>query len=301
VTDTPLIGPVAPPDIQVMTYNIRRRMTRLMPHSPDRWVRRRDLVQRLLEAEQPVILGVQEALPDQAGFVRHALGESYRSVGYGRNANKRGEGCPLFYDGDRVELLDWTQTALSSTPSVPGSTTWGNPTPRVAVAATFRGRASGVEFRAINTHFDQFSRRSRMHSVAELLRLVAETSLPTVVTGDFNTDDDSLPHELLVNSGVLADTWDTAKVHLTESWGSFANYGPPTLERKRIDWILATPTVSVLRVGINVTRYDGKWPSDHAPVQAVVNFGARTSDSAGESPVDSKGATIRASGSIRNE
>jgi endonuclease/exonuclease/phosphatase family metal-dependent hydrolase len=284
VTDTPLIGPVAPPDIQVMTYNIRRRMTRLMPRSPDRWVRRRVLIQRLLAAEQPVILGVQEALPDQAGFVRHALGESYRSVGYGRNANKRGEGCPLFYDSDRVELLDWRQTALSSTPLVPGSTTWGNPTPRVLVAATFRDRATGVEFRAINTHFDQFSRRSRVHSVAELVRLVRETSLPTVVTGDFNTDDDSLPHELLVDSGALVDTWDAAQLRLTDAWGSFANYGSPKLERKRIDWILATPTVSVLRAGINVTRYDGKWPSDHAPVQAVVNFGTETAHPAPHTP-----------------
>jgi endonuclease/exonuclease/phosphatase family metal-dependent hydrolase len=273
VTDNPLIGPVAPPNIQVMTYNIRRRMTRLMPRSPDRWVRRRVLIQRLLEAEQPVILGVQEALPDQAGFVRHALGESYRSVGYGRNANRRGEGCPLFYDSDRVELLSWRQTALSDTPLVPGSTTWGNPTPRVAVAATFRERGGGVEFRAINTHFDQFSRRSRLRSVAELLRLVGETSLPTVVTGDFNTDDDTMPHQLLVDSGVMVDTWNAARLRLTDAWGSFANYGPPKLERKRIDWILATPAVSVLRAGINVTRYDGKWPSDHAPVQAVVNFG----------------------------
>jgi endonuclease/exonuclease/phosphatase family metal-dependent hydrolase len=287
VTDIPLIGPVAPPDIQVMTYNIRRRMTRLTPRSPDRWVRRRVLIQRLLEAEQPVILGVQEALPDQAGFVRHALGESYRSVGYGRNANRRGEGCPLFYDSDRVELLSWRQTALSDTPLIPGSTTWGNPTPRIAVAATFRERAVGVEFRAINTHFDQFSRRSRVHSVAEILRLVAESPLPTVVTGDFNTDDDTLPHGLLVDSGALVDTWGVAQVRLTDAWGSFANYGPPKLERKRIDWILATPSISVLRAGINVTRYDGKWPSDHAPVQAVVNFGTGTTRPGTNTPVKS--------------
>jgi endonuclease/exonuclease/phosphatase family metal-dependent hydrolase len=276
VTDTPLIGPVAPPLIQIMTYNIRRRMTRVLPHSPDRWDRRRVLIERLLQAEQPVVLGVQEALPDQAGFVRHALGESYRSVGYGRNPNKRGEGCPLMYDTDRVELLAWRQTALSATPFEPGSTTWGNPTPRVVVAASFRERASGVEFRVLNTHFDQFSRRSRMHSADEILRLVAETSLPTVVTGDFNADDDSLVHAAIIRTGALVDTWNSAETRLTPLWGSFANYGPPQLERKRIDWILATPKVSVLRTGINVTRFDGKWPSDHAPVQAVVSFGSRS-------------------------
>jgi endonuclease/exonuclease/phosphatase family metal-dependent hydrolase len=273
VTDTPIIGPVAAPDLQIMTYNIRRRMPRLAPRSPDRWDRRRVLIQRLLQAERPVIVGVQEALPDQARFVRHALGQAYRSIGYGRNANKRGEGCPIMYDTGRVELLHWRQLALSATPSVPGSTTWGNPTPRVVVDATFGDRITGIEFRALNTHFDQFSRRSRAHSVDEILRLVGESALPTVVTGDFNTDDDSLPHERMVGSGALVDTWSAAAVRETEPWGSFANYGPPKLQRKRIDWILATPPVTVLRAAINVTRYDGRWPSDHAPVQAVVRFG----------------------------
>ncbi len=272
MTDTALIGPVAAPDLQVMTYNIRRRMPRLAPRSPDRWDRRRALIQRLLQAERPTILGVQEALPDQARFVRHALGESYRSIGYGRNADKRGEGCPIVYDTARLELLHWRQLALSGTPSVPGSTTWGNPTPRVVVDATFRDRATGIEFRALNTHFDQFSRRSREHSVEQILGLVGESPLGTVVTGDFNTDDDSLPHERMVGTGALVDTWSVAAVRETEAWGSFANYGPPKLQRKRIDWILATPGISVLRAGINVTRYDGSWPSDHAPVQAVVRF-----------------------------
>jgi endonuclease/exonuclease/phosphatase family metal-dependent hydrolase len=248
-------------------------MTRLMSRSPDRWDTRRVLIQRLLEAEQPSILGVQEALPAQTVFVRRALGESYRWVGYGRNANKRGEQCPLFYDNDRVELLEWRQTALSATPLVPGSTTWGNPTPRVVVAATFRGRATGIEFRVLNTHFDQFSRGARMRSADEVLRLVAESTLPTVVTGDFNADDDSHVHDALTASGALLDTWDAAHTRVTEAWGSFANYGPPTLERKRIDWILVTPAVSVLSAGINVTRYGGRWPSDHAPVQARLNFG----------------------------
>ncbi|MCU1470266.1 MAG: endonuclease/exonuclease/phosphatase family protein [Glaciihabitans sp.] len=272
MTYAPLIGAIAAPDLHVMSFNIRRRMTRLIPRSPDRWEHRQPLIRRMLETEQPSILGAQEALPDQASFVRHALGDHYRSVGYGRNANKRGEGCPLFYDRDRLELLDWAQLALSDSPSVPGSTSWGNPTPRVVVNATFRDRATDVHFRALNTHFDQFSRRSRMMSADEILRLVAESSLPTVVTGDFNTDAESLPHARLTGAGALVDCWNGSETRLSESWGTFPNYRAPTLERKRIDWILVTPTVEVLRSAINVTRYEGAWPSDHAPVQAVIAF-----------------------------
>lgn len=269
---SPLIGAVAAPDLQIMTYNIRRKMPRLLSRGPDRWERRRPLIQRLLEAERPSILGVQEALPEQAGFVRHALGERYRSVGHGRQANGGGEGCPLFYDSDRLQLLDWAQTALSSTPLIAGSTTWGNPTPRTVVRASFRDRITGVEFRALNTHFDQFSRRSRMYSAAEILRLIAESALPALVTGDFNTDTDSLPHDQLTASRALHDCWQTAETRVSESWGSFPNYQSPRLGHKRIDWILVTPTIAVLKSGVNITRPDGMWPSDHAPVHAVVRI-----------------------------
>jgi endonuclease/exonuclease/phosphatase family metal-dependent hydrolase len=273
VTDTPLLGPVVAPQLHVMSFNIRRRMPRLMPGSPDRWSRRRPLVSRLLEAERPTIVGVQEALPDQAGFLRHALGDGYRSIGYGRNADKRGEGCPLFYDARRLELVKWDQTALSDTPTVTGSNTWGNKVPRVLIDATFRDRVTGHDFRALNTHFDHRSRNARIHSAALVRRLVASTPLATFVTGDFNTSVGSLPFEAITAEGTLVDTWDVAVERVTDAWGTFPDYRPPRLDRKRIDWILATPGIAVARTGINVARFDGGWPSDHAPVQAIITLG----------------------------
>ncbi|MES2092574.1 MAG: endonuclease/exonuclease/phosphatase family protein [Actinomycetota bacterium] len=272
MTDIPLLGPVAAPQLHVMSFNIRRRMPRRLPGSPDRWSRRRPLISRLLEAEVPTILGVQEALPDQAGFVRHALGERYRSVGFGRNANQRGEGCPLFYDAERLRLLHWEQTALSDTPSVAGSTTWGNKVPRVLVDATFLDRATGHEFRALNTHFDHRSRLARMNSATLVRTLVASGPLPTIVTGDFNTSVDSLPYEAIIAENTLVDTWDVAVERVTDAWGTFPDYRRPRLDRKRIDWILTTPGISVSRTGINVARFDGGWPSDHAPVQAIITL-----------------------------
>ena len=78
----------------------------------------------------------------------------------------------------------------------------------------------------------------------------------------------------LTGQGLLLDTWDTAEKRLTEAWGTFPNYRAPQHEHKRIDWILATPGVTVLKAAINVTRYEAGWPSDHAPVQAVLRLGA---------------------------
>jgi endonuclease/exonuclease/phosphatase family metal-dependent hydrolase len=272
MTQRALIGPVAAPGLHVMSYNIRRRMPQLFARSPDRWVHRRPLLKRFLEDEQPALLGAQEALPQQANFVRHVLGERYRSIGYGREANRRGEATPIFYDSHRLRLLDWKQTALSDTPNVPGSTSWGNRTPRLVVEATFQDLATGIQFQAVNTHLDNFSRTARLHSADALRRIVSATALPSVVTGDFNTDADTSPYRELTGRDLLVDSWRSAETRLSEAWGTFLNYRVPKLERKRIDWILVTPTVTVLSAAINVTRYEGGWPSDHAAVQAVVRL-----------------------------
>ena len=276
MTDSGIIGPVAAPDLHVMSYNIRRRLPHLMPNSPDRWAHRRPLLKRLLEAEQPALFGVQEALFDQANFVRHSLGEHYRSIGYGRETNQGGEGCPILYDSRRLRVLEWRQTALSDTPAVPGSRSWGNRTPRLVVEATMRDLATGIEFRAVNTHLDNRSRISRLRSAEALRRIVQASPLPTIMTGDFNTDAETGPYDLLAGHGLMHDTWTIADKRLTEVWGTFLNYHPPRHERKRIDWILVTPCITVLSAAINVTRYEAGWPSDHAAVQAVLKLAGST-------------------------
>lgn len=281
MTQSALIGPVAAPGLHVMSYNIRRRMPQMFTRGPDRWMHRRPLLKQFLESEQPTLLGAQETLPQQANFVRHALGEHYRSIGYGREAGRRGESAPIFYDSRRLLLLDWNQTALSDTPDVTGSTSWGNHTPRLVVEASFLDLATGIRFQAVNTHLDNFSRTSRLRSADVLRHIVSHRALPSIVTGDFNTDADTSPYYKLTGQGLLLDSWNTAATRLGETWGTFLNYRAPRLEHKRIDWILVTPTVTVLSAAINVTRYGGGWPSDHAAVQAVVQFSGTASHGTG--------------------
>jgi endonuclease/exonuclease/phosphatase family metal-dependent hydrolase len=275
MTDLPFIGPVEPPGLHVMSYNIRRRLRHINPRSVDRWQVRSPMMRRLLETERPALLGAQEALPDQAKSVRQALGTSYGVVGHGRQADCRGEGCPIFYDRDRVELIGWEQTALSDTPLVQASVSWGNRVPRIVVDASFRDLATGVEFQAVNTHFDHISRLSRLRSAERVLEVVMASRLPAVVTGDFNTDVGSAPYDVMIESGAVKDSWYSAAERLSAAWGTFLDYRPPQRERKRIDWILASPGVTIEKVGINVVRYESGWPSDHAPVQALLRFEGR--------------------------
>lgn len=272
MTVSPLVGPVAAPDLHVMSFNIRRPVRSLAPRSPDRWSSREPLVRRLLADERPTIVGIQEAMPEQYDAVQTGLGSAYNFVGTGRRTDGTGESDPLFYDTERLELLDSEQFALSETPHTPGSTSWGNMVPRILISANFRDLATGMTFVAINTHWDHMSRKSRLLSANMVRNLAGTDSLPVVVLGDFNTDTGTKPYEALTRGGVLLDAWETADDHLSPKWGTFPHYREPQLGRKRIDWVLTTPTVSVLRTGVNTTTYDGGWPSDHAPVQAVLRF-----------------------------
>lgn len=272
---TPLIGPVAAPDYHVMSFNIRRSMPHLFPGHRDSWAVRAPLVTRLLRDERPTLLGVQEALPIQLDAVQSGLGPSYTGIGHGRNADGLGEQCPLFYDRSRLSLLHWEQLALSETPTVPGSTSWGNRIPRIAVHAVFSDLGSGQELAVVNTHLDHLSKRSRLYSADTLRHLVQDTKLPGIVMGDFNVDAPSGAYDVLTAGGRLVDTWRAANRQLTEQWGTFPHYGKPQRGAKRIDWILATEDFRVQRAGINVTRYGGAWPSDHAPVQVVLTPGGR--------------------------
>ncbi|HKP06200.1 MAG TPA: endonuclease/exonuclease/phosphatase family protein [Microbacterium sp.] len=267
--DVPLIGSVAPPALHVMTFNIRRRMNGLAWRRADRWRHRAPAVRALLRQEQPTIAGLQEVMPDQADTVLVSLGRRYRFVGRGHGRRGTGEACPLFYDAERLELLDWEQTALSEYPHEAGSRSWGNMIPRIAVTARFRDRATGGRFAAVNTHLDPFSARSRVRSADALKAIIG--SAPTVLTGDLNAGAGSRTLREMLDGG-LRDAWSVAEHRATASVGTFANYRTPRPDRARIDWILVTRDVMVQQAAINARLFAGVWASDHLPVQAVLTL-----------------------------
>jgi endonuclease/exonuclease/phosphatase family metal-dependent hydrolase len=270
----PVIGPAMGGDLHVMTFNVRRRMPRPPWPSPRTWARRRALVERLLRRERPTVLGVQEALPDQAAAIRSALGPEYRTIGRGREAGGRGEGCPLFFDQSRLEPLGWRQVALSTQPDRPGSRSWGNLVPRIAVTATFRDRITAERLFVVNTHLDPFSGRSRERAAQQIRSMIAAQPHPAVVTGDFNAGGDSSTARALYAEDDLRDAWLTAREQISPAWGTFPNFREPRVGGRRLDWIAVSPAFDVVRAAIGGGEASASWASDHLPVQAVVRLAA---------------------------
>lgn len=270
---TPLLGPVHPPAVHLMSWNIGRRTSPFAVRPAQWWRHRAHRVQARLRAERPTVLGVQEAMPDQTELLLDALGPHYRAVGRGRSAEGTGEGCPVVYDARRLRLRAWSQQWLSERPLLPGSTAWGAPVPRIMVSAAFTDTVTRARFTVINTHLDAFSARARLEGarlVRDAVGRVRPGSGPVLVLGDLNAPRHSPPLSVLLGAGTLGDSWSAARRRVGPEWDTYVRGRRPRQSGRRVDWILSTPDVEVLRAGVDPRRVDGRWPSDHLAVHAVV-------------------------------
>ncbi|TDC68595.1 endonuclease/exonuclease/phosphatase family protein [Streptomyces hainanensis] len=269
-----LIGEATGDRLHVMTFNIRMD-AKAAPGTPDSWTDRRPVLARLLDLERPTLLGVQEALYHQVKQVRDDLPRHYDWIGLGREGGGRGEFMSIYFDARRVEPLDYDHFWLSDTPSVIGSASWGNTVVRMVTWVRFLDRRTHREFVHVNTHFDHQSENARQRSAGLVRDRIGgfDPALPVLLTGDFNTPaGTSESYRILTQEAGLTDTWASAERRLTPAWGTFPNYRDPVEGGNRIDWVLANGGVGVERAAINTYRRDGRYPSDHTPVQALVRL-----------------------------
>ena len=184
----------------------------------------------------------------------------------------------LFFRRDRFEKLAEGHFWLSLTPDKPGSQDWDAALPRIVTWVRLRDRAQEPhkELLFVNTHFDHQGKQARLESAklltAKLLEMGADNSW--VVTGDFNTPEGSPPYRVLFSGEspgrALIDTY--RKVHPVSGpeEGTFCQFSPQNTDGGRIDWIAVSSDWNVISADICRATKNGRTPSDHFPVTAVV-------------------------------
>nr|WP_246102376.1 endonuclease/exonuclease/phosphatase family protein [Streptomyces piniterrae] len=256
--------------LRVMTFNLRY----AADTRPNSWGERRPVMRTLLRREAPQLLGTQEGLYGQLRDIAEDLGPHYDWVGTGRGGGSRDEFATVFYDVRRLAPVEYDHFWLSDTPYLIGSTSWGNTVVRMVTWVRFRDLRTDGEFYALNTHLDHAHQYSRERSAALITeRLHAlDSALPRIVTGDFNVAAHHNPvYEAMLDGGSLVDSWDTADERSAQ-YGTFHGYRPLVPDGDRIDWILTSPTVRTRRATINTFSEHGQFPSDHLPVQALLDW-----------------------------
>jgi endonuclease/exonuclease/phosphatase family metal-dependent hydrolase len=266
-----MIEPIKSAQLCVMTYNLRCACPDLLNPWPDR----RPLMAELIKTYAPDIMGTQEGWYLQ---IKGILADcpDYDWIGLGREGGSRGEFMAIFYRPDRLEPLEFDHFWLSDTPTVIGSTTWGNTNIRMVTWVRLMDRHTDQEFYYFNTHFDHRYPRARENSA----RLIAErveqlqTDLPVLLGGDFNAPaGKSETYNILMGSRRFSDTWDMAKERVGEGLNTYHGFGLDLRrDDERIDWILVCGAALVQRSEIIAFQKDGRYPSDHFPVVAWLTW-----------------------------
>lgn len=259
-------------ELRVMSFNVRYGKAN---DGENHWKKRNWLVAETAKQFSPDLMGTQETLKFQAEFLERELGE-YTYFGRSRMKTPN-EHCGIFFRTKRFTQLAGGHFWLSEQPDVPESKSWDSSLPRMAswVLLNDREAESAPPILFVNTHFDHRGRTARLEAAKlirkqiDKLRTIAGNPV-TIVTGDFNTPEGSEPYNaFLEGNDELVDTYRVAHKEKASDEGTFNGFRG-TSSGGRIDWILASKNLKVISAEIDRTNENGRYPSDHFPVTAVL-------------------------------
>ena len=279
--------------LYVGTYNIRYQNND-DSRNGNGWTKRCPVVCDQLNFEHPDIFGTQEVLESQLHDMLQRL-DGYDYIGVGRDDGKtKGEYAAIFYDKQRLRLVENGHFWLSETPDKP-SLGWDAACIRICTWGKFEvvqdnGTAlhtdgtMGLQFYFFNLHMDHVgvkARREAAKLVVERIGQMAGDKLPVVLTGDFNVDQNDEIYGIFTQSG-LVDSYTAARLRFAEN-GTFNAYHQERKTSSRIDHVFVSPQFSVDRYGVLTNTYwadSQRLPSDHYPVfvrlKAPLNSGSKS-------------------------
>jgi endonuclease/exonuclease/phosphatase family metal-dependent hydrolase len=264
-------------DLTIMSFNIRFLN---LSDGENGWGTRKALVEDVIARYDPDLVGMQEALLFQWFPMLDVLTQ-YESLGVGRDdGDITGEYANIYYRKDRFEVLESNTFWFSTTPDVPGSTSWGAGSIRICTWARFRDMETGTAFYLANMHLDNSSSLSRSNSVDLLLERIADWTDPVYLTGDFNMGEGTSPIVRLKEDGPFIDTFRVVRPDATavRTFHSFTG----AIAGSKIDYVFARPGTAVSSADIIRDDYDGSYPSDHYPVIATVTLPCIAGEGEGE-------------------
>jgi endonuclease/exonuclease/phosphatase family metal-dependent hydrolase len=265
--------------MSVMTFNIRLGTAN---DGSNHWTHRRGMVFDVLRKHRPDLVGMQEVIKFQLDEVLEAVPE-YAAFGVGREDGKSaGEYSPILYRKSRFRVLEEGTFWLSETPEVPGSKSWDTACTRVCTWGRFADRTNGRTFYLFNTHLDHVSQAARENGVALILKRMKDRKHgdPVFFTGDFNAGEDNPVVRNVIDatqkgssdrdSPTLRDSFRV--VHPDEKVvGTFNRWNGKT-DGAKIDYVFVPDSVEVKSAKILHDNVDGRYPSDHYPVTATVEW-----------------------------
>ena len=275
VASIPGGAPAATTDLRVMSFNIR---TANAADGVNDWDgNRKNLVEQTIRNYGPDLVGLQEDLERQHNFLADQF-PGFELVGRGAQGVDDGEYVSLMYRRSRFDELRRGHVWLSETPGVPGSESWGTAFPRMVTWLELRDKNNpDAPFVIMNTHWDHVSSEARLESATLMRQKIRElaSGIPVIVTGDFNADQGGAAYQRM--RGI--DDFDTVR-NLQDTYRNIHPGDSDTVGTAhgfdgragdgRIDWILHDNDFTTVDANIDRTSFDGMYPSDHFPINAII-------------------------------
>lgn len=273
---TPPASPsLEPLVVRVMSFNLRWDGFEDGDHA---WSRRRDVVYRVLRDFAPDSVGTQEPMIRQIADIEAAIPtlESYRF-----------DNDPVF---TRTQQILYRKDRFDRTEAggflIADGTNEGG-TIRYCTWVRLSDSTTGRSYYHYNVHLDHRDAKSREQSVVRLMRHIASRAEddPFVVTGDFNTAEESPTMAFLrgeralstkdartyANPIPLVDTYRLLDPNARNA-GTAGGFAGKRGGRKIDHVLVAAGAATVHEASVVHTEVEGRYPSDHFPVTAVVEW-----------------------------
>ena len=265
-----------PAPLRVMTFNIRYGTAN---DGENHWNKRQEFLMETIKAFHPDLLGTQETLGFQRDYLAEQLPD-YNVLGVGRDDGKeQGEMMALYFKKSRFEKLADGHFWLSDSPDTPGTKSWDSSLPRMVtwVKLQDREQPSAPPILYLNTHFDHRGPTARLESARLIRRRIEELSrgCSILVTGDFNSGEGSPPYQALFGDqngqkSLVIDCYRTLHPERAKDEGTATGFDMKKTTGSRIDWIACSRDFKVLEARINRAERNGRPPSDHFPVEVIL-------------------------------
>lgn len=275
VEETTQPRPQGPLSVRVMSFNLRWDGFK---DGKNAWVHRRDVVYRVLREFDPDSVGTQEPMKRQIQDIEDSVPAL---------ASYRFDNDPVFTRTQQILYRKGRFERVAAGGFLVAEGTNEGGTVRYCTWVRLEDKRSGRSYDHFNVHLDHRDPSSRMQSAVRLMKHIAgrDSDRPFVVTGDFNAPENGPTMAFLFGKRTLPDEdgaeytnpiplVDTYRVLYPQdkSAGTASGFAGKRKSRK-IDHILVAAGAATVRgASIVRTSEDGRYPSDHFPVTAVIEW-----------------------------
>ncbi|CAG7623277.1 hypothetical protein PAESOLCIP111_02503 [Paenibacillus solanacearum] len=257
--------------MKLMTFNVRN--LNGDNGTVNAWDNRKSIAVNAINTFGPDLIGMQEAYEVQIQYFLNQLGPNYTSIGKSRQGNTSNEYNNIMYRSDKLNVLESGQFWLSETPDVVSKSSYDADHERICTWGKFQSKSDKrAVFYYFNTHLSLKSAAREQAAGLILERIahyVTSANAPVFIGGDFNSEETGNAY-MIVNGSDFNDTWsDAGKPFVNDS--TFSNYDGSTTGG-HIDWIFQRNALKINSLDINTYNENGRYPSDHYPVQLNVDI-----------------------------